>query len=117
MTRAQERLFLMHAQTRLHFGETNYRRPSRFLEELPVDVVEGREVEAEEEEAFGEYEAPSGGADLREGVWVEHDHFGKGCVMRLQGSGINARATVSFAGHGTKHLLLTYAKLRPLAGS
>ena len=43
---------------------------------------------------------------------VDHDHFGRGVVERLQGSGINARATVAFAAHGTKLLLLQYAKLK-----
>jgi len=115
MTRAQERLFLLHARTRLHFGETSWRSPSRFLEEIPTDLIEGMEAE-DEDEVLGAFEPPSdgGGAreELREGDHVHHDHFGNGRVERLQGSGINARATVAFDKVGSKVLLLQYANLR-----
>jgi DNA helicase-2/ATP-dependent DNA helicase PcrA len=50
------------------------------------------------------------------GEWVEHDHFGRGRVLRLAGSGANARATVAFAHHGEKQLLLAYARLERLGG-
>ena len=43
---------------------------------------------------------------------VEHDHFGPGRIVGLVGAGANARATVDFTHHGTKQLLLQYAKLR-----
>ncbi len=112
MTRAKERLFLTRAEWRFHFGESIPRIASRFLEELPVDLVEGVASEGEEEQVLGVFDAPEADPGLVVGARVEHDHFGTGKVERLSGSGINARASVRFTRHGTKELLLTYAKLR-----
>jgi DNA helicase-2/ATP-dependent DNA helicase PcrA len=116
MTRAEQKLFLTWASTRWHFGEQSWRSASRFLEEIPQEVAEGVEAdESDSEEAvLGAFEPASDAPGLEVGQWVEHAHFGRGLVERLQGSGVNARATVSFAGHGTKHLLLAYAKLDPV---
>lgn len=120
ITRAEERLFLTHCQQRLHFGQTNYCSPSRFLQEIPNDVIDGAEVDGgdessnalREEEVLGAYAPRASEPELAVGDRVEHDHFGRGTIERLQGSGINARATVRFPAHGTKQLLLQYAKLR-----
>jgi DNA helicase II / ATP-dependent DNA helicase PcrA len=115
MTRAQEQLHLSYASYRMHFGQTSARMPSRFLEEIPTELIEGYEPEVEETEILGVFEAPTAeyGA-LRVGDRVRHDHFGEGNVERLLGSGINARATVHFPRHGNKDLLLQYAKLEVL---
>ena len=67
---------------------------------------------AEELAALGAYEAP--GASLAVGDLVQHAHFGRGRITALVGSGVNARATVTFPGAGTKQLLLQYAKLERL---
>jgi DNA helicase-2/ATP-dependent DNA helicase PcrA len=112
LTRAKERLVLTHARERLHFGQQSWRTPSRFLEEIPRELVEGFEPDRDEAEMLGAYAPPQGSAPIAVGDRVEHDHFGRGVVERLQGSGINARATVQFAAHGTKLLLLQYAKLK-----
>jgi DNA helicase-2/ATP-dependent DNA helicase PcrA len=119
VTRAQQRLVLTWARTRLHFGQTSWRNRSRFLDELPRDLVDGADADESEDEVLGSYEAPSGlaGADeLHEGAIVEHEHFGRGRVDRLQGAGANARATVSFSAHGSKVLLVQYAHLRVVGG-
>ena len=116
MTRAKQRLFLSYASYRMHFGQTTARLPSRFLEEVPTDLIEGYEPEADEEDLLGAFEspAPKYGA-LKVGDRVRHPHFGLGTVLRLLGSGVNARATVKFSGHGDKQLLLQYANLEVLA--
>ncbi|MEW6073213.1 MAG: UvrD-helicase domain-containing protein [Planctomycetota bacterium] len=113
MTRARERLILTHARTRLHYGESSWRLPSRFLAEIPAAFVAGGgEEETGEQDVLGVYETPPRAADLREGDAVEHDHFGYGRVTRLQGAGANARVTVDFLTAGSKVLLVQYAKLR-----
>ncbi|MFT5286325.1 MAG: DNA helicase-2/ATP-dependent DNA helicase PcrA [Planctomycetota bacterium] len=112
MTRAEERLFMTRAEWRFHFGESLPRTPSRFLDEIPPEFLEGGGTEADEDEMLGVFEAPQDDAALKVGAWVEHDHFGRGLVESLRGSGINARAAVSFSGVGRKDLLLQYAKLR-----
>ncbi|MCA8979526.1 MAG: UvrD-helicase domain-containing protein [Planctomycetes bacterium] len=113
MTRAQDRLFLTNAQYRLHFGQTTSTLPSRFLEEIPPELLEGFDPDAEESQALGVFEAPSEDySALQVGLRVDHDHFGRGTIEALQGSGINARATVRFVQHGNKQLLLQYANLK-----
>jgi DNA helicase II / ATP-dependent DNA helicase PcrA len=112
ITRAKERLFLTSVHERLHFGQQSWRTASRFLDEIPPELIEGFEPDRDEDEMLGKYEPSPSSAELREGDRVEHDHFGRGTVERLQGSGVNARATVRFADYGSKLLLLQYAKLR-----
>jgi DNA helicase-2/ATP-dependent DNA helicase PcrA len=114
LTRAQRRLFLTHARARMQFGQTGWRQPSRFLAELGDTVAAPAAVE--EPDVLGDYEAAEHAAALSEGDWVAHAQFGRGQVEHLRGSGVNARATVRFAGAGTKVLLLQYAKLERLGG-
>jgi DNA helicase-2/ATP-dependent DNA helicase PcrA len=114
ITRAQERLFLAHARQRQFYGEFGFRAPSRFLGEIPPALVEGYEPDKEADEMLGTYDAEQADA-LEVGDRVEHEHFGRGTIERLQGSGINARATVHFPVHGTKMLLLQYAHLKRIA--
>ena len=52
----------------------------------------------------------SSSSSLREGCKIEHQRFGIGEVLKLEGSGENAKATVAFAHAGTKQLLLKFAK-------
>lgn len=115
MTRARERLFLSHAAHRMHFGQGSSRVPSRFLDELPEDAIQGHEQPGAEPD-LGAFEAAprSTYAALRVGDRVRHGQFGNGTVETLQGSGINARATVHFPRLGTKTLLLEYARLEVL---
>lgn len=110
MTRARQRLVISYANTRMYFGETSWRQASRFLDELP-DGVQQSEGPEDEHQALGDFESGADDADLDVGVWVLHPHFGRGLVERLVGSGANARATVRFTHHGSKTLLLQYAKL------
>jgi len=116
ITRAQERLFLTRANVRRHFGQENYTQASRFLEELPAELIRGFEPEPDEETMLGRF-SPSEPqhAALELGDIVEHAHFGRGRILRLSGAGPNARATVAFATHGEKTLLLAYAKLLKVA--
>ncbi len=109
LTRAMSELRLSHASTRMYFGETSWRRPSRFLEELPDGTLEAARAAESEEQVLGEFEG--GDVDLDEGDFVRHPHFGAGQIERLAGKGANARATVRFMAAGSKTLLLQYAKL------
>jgi DNA helicase-2/ATP-dependent DNA helicase PcrA len=55
---------------------------------------------------------PSGTADLSEGVRIEHQRFGIGTVIKMEGTGENTKATVDFRNAGTKQLLLKFAKFK-----
>ena len=130
ITRAQERLYLCHAWSRTLFGASSFNPPSRFLSEIPSELL--REIEGEEEGgavigggAIGGG-AISGGARIREAVvtarrepiqisagdTVVHDKWGEGVVLSVSGSGSDAEATVIFEDAGQKRLLLAYAPLK-----
>ncbi len=114
LTRAADRLHLSHARSRRTFGEWAYRAPSRFLSEIPKELLSGAPPEEDELVVLGAFEPPPQIPELAAGDRVEHDHFGMGVIETLQGRGVNARATVRFPAHGTKTLLLQYAKLKKI---
>jgi len=123
ITRARERLYLCNAWSRTLFGTTSYNPPSRFLGEIPTDLV--RELEGESEDG-GRVIGGGGGSWIREAVstggrapvdvsagdTVLHDKWGEGVVVAVSGSGSDAEATVIFEDAGQKRLLLAYAPLR-----
>jgi DNA helicase-2/ATP-dependent DNA helicase PcrA len=116
MTRAQERLVLTHSATRRQYDGEVWCRPSRFLDEIPTQLVVG---ESDDAGALGEYvfePEVSRAPELALGDQVEHDFFGRGKVEQLAGTGTNARATIWFDRHGRKQLMLAYAKLKRLGG-
>jgi len=112
LTRAQERLTLLHAATRSLWGSRDYRRPSRFLEELPDEVEHERLRPA----SWTGYNAPrasqvpTGPApDLSTGDSVRHSTLGEGVVVRIEGDGT---VVVRFAQDGAeRRLMLDYAPL------
>jgi DNA helicase-2/ATP-dependent DNA helicase PcrA len=120
ITRARERLYLTHAWSRSLFGTTSYNPPSRFLAELPGDLL--RSIEEDELGDAGEGDvsairrAVSTGTyvsvDVVAGDTVVHDKWGEGVVLTVSGRGTDAEATVIFEDAGQKRLLLAYAPLR-----
>jgi DNA helicase-2/ATP-dependent DNA helicase PcrA len=135
MTRAMEKLYLVHARKRRVFGDYQFNPPSSFLGDIPISVVErGRrqsplhkqaghnlaslfdqplpEVEAEEFSTEPRHvaEAEEG---LRIGSKVRHLKFGLGVVRRIEGSGESCKVTVWFNSVGPKKLLLKFAGLEP----
>ena len=114
LTRAQERLTLIHAATRSLWGSRDYRRPSRFLEELPQDEVERERLRPTSWSGYGaprQSLAPSAGPapDLSTGDNVRHSTMGEGVVVAIEGDGI---VTVRFAQDGAeRRLMLDYAPL------
>ncbi len=113
LTRAQERLLLIHAATRSLWGARDYRSPSRFLEELPDDEIERERLRPTSWSGYG---APRGSAaasrpalDLSTGDSVRHSTLGEGVVVRIDGDGT---VTVRFAADGAeRRLMLDYAPL------
>ncbi|MFO1180681.1 UvrD-helicase domain-containing protein [Ottowia sp.] len=135
ITRARRRLYLSHAQTRLLHGQTRYNLRSRFLDELPADVLkwltpqrggfasiapQSIAARADWTSAIGQLgsnlSAPklgstTSGPAIRTGQQVFHVKFGEGRVLAVEGSGDDARAQVNFPRHGVKWLALAIAKL------
>ena len=110
ITRAKRRLYLTHAWSRSLFGASSYNPPSRFLGEIPTELVEdlGDEATAEKREAREAAAIP----DVSAGDTVLHDVFGEGVVVAISGSGRDVEAIVRFEDEGEKHLLLAYAPLK-----
>ena len=127
MTRAMQRLFLSHAESRRLHGSENLAMPSQFLREIPAElVVETRPRAAVLRPAFAHqsyrFAAPRpaaasapikqagvGGHSL--GQRVRHPKFGEGTILNFDGSDERARVEVRFAKAGTKWLMLSIAKL------
>lgn len=181
ITRAEKHCILTNAQNRFRYGKMEFDNPSRFIEEIDPELIEGEGMNSRS--SFGgfgrrssygsdrssgrghygsdggyggrmpwdsksvssqfkadpkpSYTSPkpkptasfssslkpasaassssslkpaSASSSLREGCKIEHQRFGIGEVLKLEGSGENAKATVSFTHAGTKQLLLKFAK-------
>jgi len=137
LTRARERLVLTGAARRRIFGEYQPSEPSRFLEEIPAELVErleptpaaprwtgayelrnpygrrfnrsGRVRDADSTPFAYEHEDQS--ATVRPGMKVRHRQFGVGTVVTVEEHGEDYKVTVRFASVGTKKLLASFAGL------
>ncbi len=108
VTRAEERLHLTYATRRTLYGNTVYNQPSRFLAEIPGDLIEGH---AAEKSVLTPKPATPVVGSFKVGEKVWHRKWGQGTVVMLEGEGDDARITVAFPGKGVKTLLLMYAPL------
>ncbi len=138
ITRAMRHLILTHAWSRTMWGQRSDALPSRFLQEIPAELVHdlsaslptrratfsteedgfvGRGSDFASGKAFGTGTAPpvrSTGAEkleLKVGERVVHDRYGPGTVTGVDGSGSHARASVTFDDYGTKQLVLAMTPL------
>ena len=124
ITRAQRRLYLSRAVTRSAWGQPGYNPPSRFLDEIPPDLVAWDRDEPRRQPAAQTRVAARGLAagslrgglgnrpviSLEVGDRVTHDAFGLGTVVSTKGVAERAEATIDFGGDvGAKRLLLRYA--------
>jgi len=107
MTRAKQRLYLSYARNRTIFGTTMPGVPSRFLEEVPADLlVQRRPLPASVEVEAEIRDVP----EFAVGDRVRHTSFGEGRVLGVEGEGLRAVVTVQFS-QGVKRLALGYAPL------
>jgi DNA helicase-2/ATP-dependent DNA helicase PcrA len=117
MTRAQERLTLLHASSRMLYGGRNHNLPSRFLDELPEAHVERERLRPASWSGYGaprrSQVAPREDVpDLSTGDSVRHSTLGEGVVVRIEAGGL---VTVRFADDGSERkLMLDYAPLEKL---
>jgi DNA helicase-2/ATP-dependent DNA helicase PcrA len=139
LTRARERLVLTSAARRRIFGEYQPSEPSRFLEEIPAELVDRIEPAASAPRWSGGYElrnpygrrsgrgtrvregdAPAtyayesedqSASGVRVGMKVRHRQFGVGTVVTVEEHGDDYKVTVRFASVGTKKLLASFAGL------
>jgi DNA helicase-2/ATP-dependent DNA helicase PcrA len=119
MTRAMRQLYVTYAEQRRLHGQDSYGQPSRFIAELPEDLVEEvrPRVQVSRPVAAGRFHAPveePAAPGMRLGARVRHGKFGEGVVLHVEGNGAHARVQVNFEGQGTKWLMLQYANLEPV---
>ncbi len=131
ITRARERLYLTRASLRSAWGAPSYNPASRFLDELPMHLVDWRRLGSLDIAA--DYQGSSQPAvarlaqrpgvrsvgnrtviELFPGDRVTHDTFGLGQVVSVEGQGEKSMAQVDFGDGGTKRLLLRYAPVAKL---
>ncbi|MBI5242668.1 MAG: UvrD-helicase domain-containing protein [Elusimicrobia bacterium] len=107
MTRAKERLTLLHAATRRVFGRVYSNLPSRFIFEAGLI---GRPAE---DAAMARAHCAPAAMRVKAGMRVRHPEFGCGEIVEKSGSGEMLKVTVAFDSGATKKLLLRYAPLSP----
>ena len=117
ITRARHTLILSYAETRRLHGMETYNRPSRFLHELPRELLnEVRpRVQVSRPLYAGHFVDDGGDAPaLKLGQRVRHSSFGEGVVIDAEGAGAHARVQVNFEDAGAKWLVVAYAHLTPI---
>ncbi|TXH59779.1 MAG: DNA helicase II [Thiothrix sp.] len=123
ITRAEQQLILSYAEQRQLHGQTRSNPPSRFLRELPEELL--NEVRPKVRTYQTSYRAatpaahslPRGSkteAGYSIGQRVSHAKFGEGIITNAEGSGQHARVEVNFSAVGRKWLVLAYANLEKL---
>ena len=117
ITRAMEKLVMTHAEARRLYGQEKYHPISRFIREIPSHLL--REVRLKntvsrpvsfQSSPLLDQDAPA----FQLGQHVRHAKFGEGTVLNYEGKGPHARVQVMFQEHGSKWLVLSYAKLEAL---
>ena len=113
-TRAMSQLYLSHAEQRRLYGVDSYAQASRFLAEIPAELIEEiRPQLGVSQPVFRRSDAngDESASILRLGQRVKHGKFGEGVVLNCEGSGAHARVQVNFESEGTKWLVMSYANL------
>jgi DNA helicase-2/ATP-dependent DNA helicase PcrA len=116
MTRAMQKLVMSYAEVRRLYGREEYHRPSRFLRELPQELLDEVRVKARFQPASSSRtkiasSSAAESAGIPMGQNVVHAKFGQGIVLAVEGSGAHTRVQVKFSQHGIKWLVLAYANL------
>lgn len=119
MTRAMRKLFLSYAEVRRLHGTESHHRPSRFISEIPKELLEEvrlrtsviRPAQSLKPVKNSSYNSIIGDTGLRIGQTVRHAAFGEGTLIDVEGHGEHMRLQVRFNKAGTKWLVASFAKL------
>jgi DNA helicase II / ATP-dependent DNA helicase PcrA len=137
ITRAEQKLTLSYAESRRLYGEETLTRPSRFLGELPQELLEEVRLQGRITRSSYSYDyaknkdisvghgtilASAGGVSsgdssevsINLGQRVKHPKFGEGIVLNYEGKGKNARVQINFDEVGGKWLVMSYARLEAI---
>ncbi|MDP2070101.1 UvrD-helicase domain-containing protein [Methylotenera sp.] len=127
VTRARQRLYLSHAQSRMLHGKVRYGIPSRFLDEIPEELLKRLNSKPIAKSGYGrDYnELPAmmskqqsnqqkSAMPWKIGQQVAHAKFGNGVVVSYEGNANDMRVQVNFGREGLKWLAMEFAKLSPI---
>jgi len=127
LTRARERLYISRAEYRSSWGAPTYNPASRFLDEIPENLIEWRNASSsslspsliKKTRTVATVPPRATGKKINSiqlvvGERVSHDTFGLGTVVATAGEGEKAEATINFGEYGEKRLLLRYAPVEKL---
>jgi DNA helicase-2/ATP-dependent DNA helicase PcrA len=126
VTRARQRLYLSHAQSRMLHGQVRYGIPSRFLDEIPEELLKrlnAKQAFKSGSRDFNELPAITSKTQNSEqkkampwkiGQSVNHAKFGNGVVVSYEGNASDMRVQVNFGREGLKWLALEFAKLQSI---
>lgn len=133
ITRAREKLYLTYAKSRMLFGNTTYTRHSRFIDEIPPDLLDYPESrsynnnsgyrltnQATESNMWKQRTASFTQAqeiepfDIEVGARVLHKKFGEGTVVKKEPEGSDYKLEINFDAYGMKRLMASFAKLKRL---
>ncbi len=114
ITRAMKSLFITYSNARYLHGSYNYLMPSRFLSEIPEDLLES--VKSDSYQHFTKKDPVNIHNDnskksIKIGQRVKHQKFGNGVVLSYEGEDDNLKLYINFEDYGSKWLVLTYAHL------
>lgn len=116
ITRAMQKLHLTYAEIRRLHGNEAYHRPSRFIAEIPQELIEEVRLKAKvtrplSASPLGRTSYPPASNGFRLGTRVTHSKFGEGIIVASEGNGQNARIQVNFGSFGIKWLLASYVTI------
>ncbi|MEC8132029.1 MAG: 3'-5' exonuclease, partial [Pseudomonadota bacterium] len=120
ITRAMEKLYITHAESRRLHGTDTFNPPSRFLREIPKDLIDEIRPRAQTNIPYNRKDFNETKIEFEEeigialGQKVLHKKFGEGIVLNYEGSGDAARVQVNFDSSGTKWLVMAYANLEKI---
>ena len=124
LTRAKEKIHLTSAVKRRVFGKEERSAPSRFITDIPKELIEWKNYYGVSYGGFGERNYPAekraraeqpgqsrragNGSRYKVGQRIEHPSFGHGTIKGIEGTGDEAKVTVSFPGYGIKKIIASY---------
>ena len=116
ITRAMKQLYLTYAEKRRMWGRETYPSVSRFISEIPADLMTEVRLNTQVQRPVFQKQSPikpKGPEGFHLGQLVQHPKFGKGIIINYEGDGPQASVQVNFEKEGLKKLMLAYAKLEP----
>lgn len=114
ITRAMQQLVLTYAETRRLHGNETYNRISRFVREIPTDLLREVRLSGSVSHPFTQQSSNQDSTGLSLGQRVLHPVFGEGVILNAEGSGAHTRIQVKFDNDGSKWLILAFAKLQAI---